>query len=107
MEFMAKLWQRHIKRRLSLEERQHILDAVHGLDTNAEVRLFGSRVRDDARGGDIDLLVISETLDRKLLRSLRLWLQDRLGLRKIDVVVSAPELPSPFARLAFEEGVPL
>ena len=62
---------------------------------------------DDARGGDIDLLVISETLDRKLLRSLRLWLQDRLGLRKMDVVVSAPELPSPFARLAFEEGVPL
>ena len=31
--------------RLSLEERRHILAAVHGLDANAEVRLFGSRVR--------------------------------------------------------------
>jgi hypothetical protein len=31
--------------RLSLEERRHILAAVDGLDANAEVRLFGSRVR--------------------------------------------------------------
>ncbi len=93
--------------RLSLEERQHILEAVHALDAGAEVRLFGSRVRDDTKGGDIDLLIISETLDRKLLRNLRLRLQDRLGARKIDVVVSVPELSAPFACLAFEEGVPL
>ena len=93
--------------RLSLEERRHILAAVHGLDANAEVRLFGSRVRDDAKGGDIDLLIISEILNRKRLRSLRLRLQDCLGERKIDLVVSSPKLQSPFARLAFEEGVPL
>ena len=93
--------------RLSLEERRHILAAVDGLDANAEVRLFGSRVRDDAKGGDIDLLIISKILNRKRLRSLRLRLQDCLGERKIDLVVSSPELQSPFARLAFEEGVPL
>ena len=54
--------------------------------------MFGSRVRDDAKGGDIDLLIISEILNRKRLRSLRLRLQDCLGERKIDLVVSSPEL---------------
>ncbi len=57
------------------------------------VRLFGSRVDDDARGGDIDLLVESETpvedaLDKELKLVARL--QRRLGDQRIDVLVVDP-----------------
>lgn len=93
--------------RLGISEQHHIRQAVLELDPHAEIRLFGSRTRDDAKGGDIDLLIISTVLDRRKLRVLRLRLQDRLGERKIDIVVSSPELMDPFARLAYEQGVSL
>jgi len=45
--------------RLPEAERQAILNAVRSEDPDAVVYLFGSRVDDAARGGDIDLLVLS------------------------------------------------
>ena len=56
----------------------------------AVVRLFGSRVRDDLRGGDIDLHVEADDLGPEAFpaRKGRLWglLQDRLGEQRIDIV---------------------
>ncbi|MGB5744700.1 MAG: nucleotidyltransferase domain-containing protein [Sedimenticolaceae bacterium] len=77
----------------------------------ARVWLFGSRVDDTARGGDIDLLVeadvgIDEALDKELRLHARLI--RRLGDQRIDIVVhrlGAPLLP--IHKSAFRSGVRL
>lgn len=56
----------------------------------ARTLLFGSRVRDDARGGDIDLHIETEgSAEEALARELKLYaaLQRRLGEQRIDIVV--------------------
>ena len=61
----------------------------------ARVRLFGSRLDDQARGGDIDLLLeLPEAPDNAPAAPARFAarLQRRLGDRRIDVVVKAPGL---------------
>lgn len=59
----------------------------------ANVKLFGSRIDEDARGGDIDLLVelptITAELERKTLQ-LTARLQMRIGDQPVDVLVLDP-----------------
>jgi uncharacterized protein len=77
--------------RLTTEQRQRIVQvAVRTLGRSATVRLFGSRVDDNTRGGDIDLHVeldgdAAELLDREL----RFYavLQRELGEQRIDIVM--------------------
>jgi predicted nucleotidyltransferase len=52
--------------RLTASEIAAIREEVGRLDPKAEVYLYGSRVDDTARGGDVDLLVISETLNAEV-----------------------------------------
>jgi predicted nucleotidyltransferase len=78
---------------------------------DARVRLFGSRLDDDARGGDIDLLVETDQpvaeLPRKRVQ-LVARLQMRLGDQPIDVLVSAPGHASGLVHeAALREGVRL
>jgi predicted nucleotidyltransferase len=98
--------------RLGPDERKVILEAAsRHFGEAAEVWLFGSRVRDDARGGDIDLLV---ELPAPLAPPVRLSLafeadiQNALDDPKVDVLVHAvSEEVSPICRLARETGVRL
>lgn len=80
--------------RLSQQSQQIIRNTVRevfGLEAN--VKLFGSRINDDARGGDIDLLVelpsITADSERKTLQLIA-KLQLRLGDQPIDVLVLDP-----------------
>lgn len=90
--------------RLDEFERHLILQTIREFDPKAEIRLFGSRVDDSRKGGDIDLLVISEALtyrDKLLIRS---RLKEKLGERKIDLIITKkPE--SAFIKNAFDESV--
>lgn len=83
--------------RLSESSKQVIRQTVNEVfGPDVEVRLFGSRVNDDARGGDIDLLVTSHTpVAEAEQKSLRLVarLQLRLGDQPIDVLVVDPDTP--------------
>jgi len=78
---------------------------------NARVKLFGSRTRDDLRGGDIDLLIeLAEPTADKLSVSLRTGarLQMAIGERKIDVLVTDPQTAeTPLIRAARLEGIAL
>jgi predicted nucleotidyltransferase len=78
---------------------------------NATVRVFGSRTNDEARGGDIDLLVeCAEPVKDRLKKSLALTarLQIRLGDQRIDVIVTDPETkPQSVHEIARRTGVPL
>jgi predicted nucleotidyltransferase len=78
---------------------------------HARVRLFGSRLDDQARGGDIDLLVESDQaipeIPRKRLQ-LVARLQMRLGDQPIDVLIcDAQSRPDQVHREAQQTGVRL
>jgi predicted nucleotidyltransferase len=82
---------------------------VFGAD--AKVWLFGSRVDDSRRGGDIDLLVrpAATHVSSSLISKVRLLhkLEGRIGERKVDVVVEAADDARPIVRVAHETGVQL
>lgn len=82
---------------------------IYGEQTN--VWLFGSRVDDSKRGGDIDLLIRPEhVLARPALThkiSFLGKLERLLSERKIDVIIEEPVDPRPIVRIAHETGVRL
>lgn len=75
------------------------------------VRLFGSRLDDTARGGDIDLLLeVPYSVDDPALFTARIAtrLMRALGNRHVDVLLAAPNLDTfPIHRVAVAEGVRL
>ena len=95
------------------QEQLRIIKQVAGeiFGADARVRVFGSRLDDQARGGDIDLLVESDTvIDDKMKRMLRMTarLQLRLGDQPIDILVVDPNTPlNPVHRQALQTGRPL
>lgn len=83
--------------RLSRQTQQTIRDTVREVfGIEAGVKLFGSRLNDDERGGDIDLLVelpsITEGLEHKTIQ-LTAKLQLRIGDQPIDILVLDPSTP--------------
>ncbi len=52
--------------RLSQKERQNIKQTIHAFDPKALIYLFGSRVDDSKKGGDIDLLVKNTNQNKAL-----------------------------------------
>ncbi len=92
--------------RLSEKEKQAIEGAIHRFDPDAEIWLFGSRVDDRGRGGDIDLAVLSRRIQRKERHAIRHEICERIGEQKIDLVVAA-DRSDPMLAVAVSKGVPL
>jgi predicted nucleotidyltransferase len=95
--------------RLSEREREAIKAAVAVLDRKARVYLYGSRVDDSLRGGDIDLLVVSDTLDFSDKIALLADIKCRIGEQKIDLTIKKPvELEGDvFVRSILSTAIPL
>ena len=85
--------------------------ATEAFGEHAGVWLFGSRIDDSRRGGDIDLLVSPMLPDaaERLAAKLRFLaqLERRLGERKIDVLVAAPDDEREIVKTARNNGVRL
>ena len=79
------------------------------LGNDVVVRLFGSRVDDAQRGGDIDLLIdVATPLTGRVRVECRLAarLFIKLGGRKVDVLIREPNKPmSPIYEQALRQGV--
>jgi hypothetical protein len=102
---------------LTNQERVQVLAAVDEATGRLGARwervgLFGSRTLPEGRGGDIDLyleLVREQEVDVfALAMALRLALEDRIGPRKVDLVIDRGEQePEAFVRLARKAAVNL
>ena len=90
--------------RLTTEEIASIKSVIYAFDSRAQIYLFGSRVHDDKKGGDIDLFILSEKLTPRDTSKIRIRLEDELGLRRIDILIRK-NLKNAFARMAYDEGV--
>ncbi len=93
--------------RLSDKELKAIKAAIALVDSNAKIILFGSRVDPDKKGGDIDLLIISNKINYALKRKIRVELFKKLGDRKIDIIVVDDPFKDSFTKAAFVNGVEL
>jgi predicted nucleotidyltransferase len=76
------------------------------LGEGAQVTLFGSRIDDQQKGGDVDLYV--ETAQPDLMKKIRckVSLQDHLDL-PVDLIVKPHGDRSPIALIAKQEGIRL
>ncbi|MBA3596111.1 MAG: nucleotidyltransferase domain-containing protein [Methylibium sp.] len=94
--------------RLNPQQTRLVRDCVrHHLGPKTRVWLFGSRVDESKRGGDVDLYVEPQQ-PVELLSELkcRVALKDGLDLN-VDLVVGSAGTPSPIASIAKRTGVPL
>lgn len=95
--------------RVSSEQADAIRQIVYEeAGKTARVRVFGSRLYDDRRGGDLDLLVeLEEPVGNPALMSARIAarLTRLLNGREVDVILSAPNLRRlPIHETAEREG---
>ena len=81
--------------RLSVDQTRVILHCVHQqFGADAQVMLFGSRLDDTARGGDVDLLVESQTTPTLRQRALAtMALEQALNL-PVDIVACSAVHPA-------------
>ena len=91
--------------RLSSSELNVLKSKLYSLSDSAKLYLFGSRVDDTKKGGDIDLLIIDGTLSKKDLRLLRVDFFKHFGEQKLDIVLDNGELKTPFVRHIFQKAI--
>ena len=91
--------------RISIQELEQLKSTIVGLKPEAKVYLFGSRVHDDDRGGDIDILILTK---RKLtfaeLSTIRWAFYERFGEQKLDLVNFCFDDNDPFKTIALKEA---
>ena len=81
------------------------------LGEGARVTLFGSRVNDAAKGGDVDLMIeVSQALTEPAVVSARIASRVSRAMhgRKVDVLLKAPNLlVQPIHQIASQQGIAL
>lgn len=98
--------------RLTDSQRETIIALTRQeLGPSVRIWLFGSRVNNQQRGGDIDLLIeTDQALENRILAAARLdaALQIALGEQKFDILVVDPNTQlSPIHRIAKTQGIEL
>ena len=74
--------------RISEKERELINTTVHNYDPESKIFLFGSRVDDNKKGGDIDLLIITRRNSFLDQLNLKGKLKEKIGDQKIDLLLT-------------------
>lgn len=91
--------------RLQKDQIQVLKQCLSTLSENAKLYLFGSRVDDTKRGGDIDLLVVSDEITKRDLRLLRVDFFKHFGEQKMDIVLDNGEFKNAFVKHIFEKAI--
>jgi len=93
--------------RLKTEQITTIVETIQAVTRQAStIRLFGSRLDDTAKGGDVDLLIETPQLLGLLQKAqLKNVLESRLNLPIDLLVVEQGKNLSPFQQMAFEKSV--
>ncbi len=90
--------------RLSPQEIKTLKTALFKLSPQAKLYLFGSRTDDSLQGGDIDLLVVSNCLNKKDMSLLRIEFFKKFGEQKIDILLDDGQFKPVFHRLIIQKA---
>jgi predicted nucleotidyltransferase len=92
--------------RINDYEKEVIIEAVKTIDPDAKLWLFGSRVDDNKKGGDIDIAILSEIIRKDVMLEIqvRRHICNKIGEQRIDIVSSVDGKEAIF-KLAMEEGI--
>jgi predicted nucleotidyltransferase len=90
--------------RLNQQEINAIKQSVQTLDAHAKIYLFGSRVDINKKGGDIDLLILSQVLDYNDKLRIKMRLFEQIEEQKVDIII-AKDTTEPFIQIALEQGI--
>ena len=93
--------------RLSEEQINVLKDSLKRLDALAKLYLFGSRLDDSKKGGDIDLLIKSKKLNRADIRKLRMDFYRHFGEQKMDVILDDGKRNDAFLAAIREKAIEL
>jgi len=73
--------------RISKEIQNFFKQSVKSIDATANVYLFGSRTDDNKKGGDIDILILSnEKIDLDKILLLKINFYKQFGEQKLDII---------------------
>jgi len=90
--------------RLTVKEQQSIKQTILHHAPKAQIYLFGSRIDENKKGGDIDLLVLSTQLNFREQRQIKIKLYELIGEQKIDLIITK-ETTDPFIQWILEEAI--
>jgi len=90
--------------RIQPEEKAAIITAITGFDRESEIYLFGSRLDDAKRGGDIDILIKSDLINRSMLAHIEDKLFRVIDEQKIDFVLTHKNAPNSFSKMILAKG---
>jgi predicted nucleotidyltransferase len=92
--------------RISQEMINFFKNEVSCIDSNAKVYLFGSRTDDNKKGGDIDILILSDNkIDFDKIMKLRIKFYEKFGEQKLDIVNFTFDEKDPFKDLIMDEAI--
>ncbi len=94
--------------RLTSFQQHSIRESVERFLPDAKVLLYGSRVDDTKRGGDIDLLVLTNTpFEQSVKYKILASLYRQIGEQKIDLSIEDSDRQSDFTRLVIGDAIVL
>ncbi len=93
--------------RVSTHKIENLKNSIHTVDKDAKIYLFGSRIDVDKRGGDIDIIILSDILDSGDIRDVRLNFFKEFGEQKLDIILDMQNPLKTFTKIALKEAVEL
>ena len=92
--------------RLRKSEKESIVKAIKSIDPESKIYLFGSRTNDSLKGGDIDLLIVTDKLTYNDKLAIKKRLFSEIEEQKIDIIISQSG-DEPFVKMIFDQAVKL
>lgn len=93
--------------RLTRAEIRNLKASISSVDPHADIYLFGSRTDASKQGGDIDLLIISQSIKKSDLTDIRWNFFEEFGEQKMDIVTDDGSVQTPFVKMVFPKAVQL
>lgn len=90
--------------RIQPEELAAIVATITSFDNESEIYLFGSRLDDTKRGGDIDILIKSDLICRSMLAHIEDKLFRKIDEQKIDFVLTHKNASNSFSKMILAKG---
>ncbi len=93
--------------RLSANEVETLKRSLLDISDDAKMYLFGSRIDDSKKGGDIDILILSDKLTKRDIRKIRIDFFEKFGEQKLDIVLDKTNIQKIFTKHILKQAIEL